>query len=179
MEVPSILLNRILSKMAKKNGSDLHLAGGSPPMIRVDGKFDAASDQEMMTSEMLGKITETFLSPDEIVKLKESKNLVLVKSIANLRFLINIFYQKGLLALSFHYIPNVIRNFSELGLPEVCSSFLKVNSGLLIFAGAYNSGKTTTIASFIEEVNKTDSKNIVTLENPIEYLFISKRSLIT
>src|SRR3990167_139701 len=105
MEVPSILLNRILSEMAKKNGSDLHLAVGSAPMIRVDGKFTAPINQEMMTSEMLGKITETFLSPEEVVKLKENKNMVLVKNIVNLRFLINAFYQKGLLSLSFHYIP--------------------------------------------------------------------------
>src|SRR3990167_4679977 len=115
MEVPSILLNRILQDMAKKNGSDLHLAVGSPPMIRVDGKFSASVDQEMMTSEMLVKITETFLEPEEIAKLKENKNLVLVKNIINLRFLINIFYQKGLLSLSFHYIPGIIKNFSELG----------------------------------------------------------------
>jgi len=179
MEVPSILLNRILSEMAKKNGSDLHLAVGSPPMIRVDGKFAVLADQEMMTSEILNKITETFLSQEEVIKLKENRSLVLVKNIANFRFRINIFYQKGLLSLSFHYIPGVIKSFRELGLPEVCDNFLKVNSGLLVIAGAYNSGKTTTAISLIEEINKTGVKNIITIEDPIECLFVSKRSLIT
>ncbi len=179
MEVPSILLNRILSEMAKKNGSDLHLAVGSQPMIRINGQFSASTDQEMMTSEILGKIAETFLNPEEIAKLKENKSLILVKNIGNFRFRINVFYQKGLLSLSFHYISGEVKSFQELGLPEVYNNFLKVNSGLLVIAGAYNSGKTTTAASLIEEVNKAGVKNIVTIEDPIEYLFTSKKSLIT
>ncbi|MDD4272005.1 MAG: ATPase, T2SS/T4P/T4SS family [Patescibacteria group bacterium] len=178
MEVPSIFLNRILSEMVQKNGSDLHLAVGSAPMIRMSGQFIPLAGQEMVTSEMINKITETFLSPDEIVKLHEIKNIILVKNISNFRFRINIFYQKGLLALSFHYIPAVIKGFNDLGLPEVCRNFLEARSGLLIIAGAYNSGKTTTAAALIEELNKTKALNIITIEDPIEYLFISKTSLI-
>jgi len=179
MEVPSILLNRILSEMTKKHGSDLHLAVGSPPMIRIDGDFAALAGQEMITSEILNKITETFLNQEEVVELKENKSLVLVKDIANFRFRINIFYQRGLLSLSFHYVPSKIKNFQELGLPEVCNNFLKVNSGLLVIAGAYNSGKTTTAVSLIEEINKNKVKNIITIEDPIECLFVSKKSLIS
>lgn len=179
MEVPSILLNRILSEMAKRNGSDLHLAVGSPPMIRVDGVFSALAGQEMITSEILSKITESFLSQEEIIKLEENKSLVLVKDIVNFRFRINVFYQKGLLSLSFHYVPNTIKNFHELGLPEAVNYFLEINSGLLVIAGAYNSGKTTTAVSLVEEINKTSVKNIITIEDPIECLFISQQSLIT
>ena len=178
MEVPSIFLNRILSEMVQKNGSDLHLAIGSPPLIRIGGQFIPLTGQEMITGEIINKITETFLSPDEIVRLKETKGIILVKNISNFRFRINVFYQKGLLALSFHYIPGVIKSFDDLGLPEVCGNFLKVSSGLVIIAGAYNSGKTTTAAALIEELNKTKALNIVTIEDPIEYLFISKTSLV-
>src|SRR3990167_9394412 len=112
MEVPSIFLNRILSEMVQKNGSDLHLAVGSPPMIRVSGQFIPLANQEMATSEIINKITETFLDADEIAKLKENKGVILVKNISNFRFRINVFYQKGLLALSFHYIPGVIKSFN-------------------------------------------------------------------
>ncbi|MFH0956134.1 MAG: ATPase, T2SS/T4P/T4SS family [Candidatus Falkowbacteria bacterium] len=178
MEVPSIFLNRILSEMVQKNGSDLHLAVGSPPMIRISGQFVPLAGQEMVASEIINKIAETFLSPDEIVKLKEAKGVVSVKNISNFRFRINAFYQKGLLALSFHYIPGVIKKFNDLGLTEACRNFLRATSGLLIIAGAYNSGKTTTTAALIEELNKTRALNIVTIEDPIEYLFISKTSLI-
>jgi twitching motility protein PilT len=163
MEVPSIFLNRILSEMVQKSGSDLHLAVGSPPMIRINGQFTPLVDQDMVTSETINKITENFLSPEEIIKLKEAKGVVLVKNISNFRFRINIFYQKGLLALSFHYIPGVIKSFKDLGLAEACNNFLGISSGLLIIAGPYHSGKTI---------------NIVTIEDPIEYLFVSKTSLI-
>jgi len=178
MEVPSIFLNRILSEMVQKSGSDLHLAVGSPPMVRINGQFITLTGQEMVTSEIINKITETFLDSDEIVKLKETKGVVLVKNISNFRFRINIFYQKGLLALSFHYIPSAIKGFNDLGLSEVCRNFLRATSGLLVIAGAYNSGKTTTAAALIEELNKTKSLNIVTIEDPIEYLFVSKTSLV-
>ncbi|MFA6307176.1 MAG: ATPase, T2SS/T4P/T4SS family [Patescibacteria group bacterium] len=178
MEVPSIFLNRILSEMVQKNGSDLHLAVGSPPMVRITGQFIPLTGQEMITSEIISKITETFLSPEEIAGLKEDKGVILVKNISNFRFRINVFYQKGLLALSFHYIPGVIKNFNDLGLAEACRNFLQAASGLLIIAGAYNSGKTTTAASFVEELNKTRALNIITIEDPIEYLFISKNSLV-
>lgn len=178
MEVPSIFLNRILSEMVQKNGSDLHLAVGSPPMIRVGGQFIPLTGQEMATSEIINKITETFLGPDEIAKLKEAKSVILVKNISNFRFRINVFYQKGLLASSFHYIPGVIKSFSDLGLAEACRNFLEASFGLVIIAGAYNSGKTTTAAALVEELNKTKALNIITIEDPIEYLFVSKISLV-
>lgn len=179
MEVPSILLNRILSETVQQGGSDLHLAAGSPPMVRAQGQFAPLRGQDMLTAETISKIAETFLGPDEIAKLKENKSLVSVKNISNFRFRINIFYQKSQLALSFHYIPGAIKNFSELGLDAARDNFLKASNGLLIIAGAYNSGKTTTAASLLEELNKTAAKNIITIEDPIEYLFVSKKSLIT
>jgi len=178
MEVPSIFLNRILSEMVQKNGSDLHLAVGSPPMIRINGQFVPLAGQEMVTSETINKITEIFLGQDEIIKLKESKGIKLVKNISNFRFRISVFFQKKLLALSFHYIPGVIKSFNDLGMPEVCKNFIEASSGLLVIAGVYNSGKTTTAAALIEEINKTKALNIVTIEDPIEYLFVSKTSLI-
>jgi len=164
--------------MVQKNGSDLHLAVGSQPMIRISGQFIPLTGQEMVTSEIMNKITETFLDQDEIAKLKEAKSAVLVKNISNFRFRINVIYQKGLLALSFHHIPGVIKSFGDLGLAEACRNFLEARSGLLIIAGAYNSGKTTTAASLIEELNKTKALNIITIEDPIEYLFVSKTSLV-
>lgn len=178
MEVPSIFLNRLLSEMVQKNGSDLHLAVGSPPMIRIGGQFIPLTGQEMVAGEIINKIAETFLAADEIVKLEETKGIILIKNISNFRFRINIFYQKGLLALSFHYIPAVIKSFEDLGLAEVCRNFLQAASGLLIIAGAHSSGKTTTAAALIEELNKTKALNIITIEDPIEHLFISKTSLV-
>ncbi|MEK7203160.1 MAG: ATPase, T2SS/T4P/T4SS family [Patescibacteria group bacterium] len=179
MEIPSIYLNKILTTAAKNNVSDLHLVVGSPPMARTGSQFTALTGEEMVTVELLNKIIEIILSQEEIAELKENKDIVLVKNLAgNFRFRINIFYQKDLPALTFHYIPGIIKPLDSLKLPKVFNHFIKADSGLLIISGSYGSGRTTTIASFIEEVNKNVSKNIITIEDPIEFLFVNKKSLI-
>lgn len=180
MEIPSIFLNRVLTLAAKNNVSDLHLVIGNLPMSRIDGQIITLDDEDIITTELLNKIIEIILSQEEIMKLKEDREIILAKDlVGNFRFRVSVFYQKNLPALTFHYIPATIKGFSDLTLPSIINNFLKVDSGLLIIAGSYCSGRTTTIAAFIEEINKNESKNIVTLEDPIEFLFINKKSLIT
>lgn len=179
MEIPSIFLNRILSEVAKKNASDLHLSAGSLPMIRINDKLSVMEGEEIISAENLEKIVRSFVNEDEAEKLRIEREIIVVKTFASdFRFRINIFYQKDLPTLSFHYIPGVIKPLSELKASKVFYDFIKLNCGLVIMAGSYNSGKTTTSASFIEEINKTASKYIVTIEDPIEYLFVNKKSII-
>ena len=180
MEIPSILLNRILSEAAKRKVSDLHLTVGSLPMARIDNQLAPFTESEILTKEILDKIIDSLLNDKEKELLKLNKSVATVKTMAgNFRFKINIFFQKELPAISFHYVSSIMKNLNELNIPESFAELIKKNSGLLIIAGAYGSGRTTTIAAFIEEVNKTINKNIVTIENPIEYLFVSKKSIIT
>ncbi|MEK7558157.1 MAG: ATPase, T2SS/T4P/T4SS family [Patescibacteria group bacterium] len=180
MEIPSIFLNRILTEAAKNNTSDLHLVVGSLPMTRIGDQLAILDSEDIITSELLNRIVEIILSQDEIAKLKENREIVLVKDLVNnFRFRVSIFYQKNLLAITFHYIPIIIKTMADLMLPSIINDFIKTKSGLLIIAGSHSSGRTTTIASVIEEINKRESKNIVTLEDPIEFLFINKKSLIT
>jgi len=179
MEVPSIFLNRILTEMAKKNASDLHLTVGNLPIMRIDNQLSSLSGEEIITSEILSKITEAFTSKEEQMTLKENREIVLVRNLAgNFRFRINIFYQKDLLSLSFHYVPGSLKTFAELKFPKVLQNLVKINSGLFIIGGPYGSGKTTTAITFIEEINKAFNKSIVTIEDPIEFLFVSKKSII-
>lgn len=179
MEIPSIFLNRILAEAAKKNASSLHLSVGSLPMMRIDDQLSSMSGESIATSETLNKVIESFLSKEEQTKLQEKKEIISVKVFnGNFRFRINIFYQKDLPALSFHYIPNAIKNLVELKLPRALYDFINLNFGLLVIAGPYNSGKTTTSVSFIEEINNTNAKHIITIEDPIEYLFVNKKSII-
>jgi twitching motility protein PilT len=180
MEVPSIFLNRILTEAAKKNASSLHLTVGSLPMIRVDNDLLDIENESIITAEMIEKIISSFASEEERQKLKENKEIILVKELASgFRFRINIFYQKNLPSISFHYISNATKSLSDLKLPQALNDVIKLNSGLFVVAGPFNSGKTTTAAALIEEVNKNYKKNIITIENPIEYLFVSKKSLIS
>ncbi len=179
MEIPSIFLNRILSEVAEKNTSDLHLSVGSLPMIRVNDQLAVMEDEQIVTSEILNKIINSIISQEEAAKLKEDREIILVKEFAgSFRFRINIFYQKDLPTLSFHYIPSSLKTLADLQAPKIFQDFLKLNSGLIIIAGSNNSGKTTIATAFIEEVNRISNKYIITIEDPIEYLFVNKKSII-
>lgn len=180
MEVPSIFLNRILTEAAKRNASSLHLTVGSLPLMRIDNSLAAIEKENIVTTELVIKIMETFIGEDEKEKLKKDKEIILVKELASgFRFRINIFYQKNLPSISFHYISSLVRSLEELKLPKILNNVAKLNSGLFIVSGPYNSGKTTSIAAIIEEINKNSKKNIFTIEDPIEYQFVSKRSLVS
>lgn len=180
MEVPSILLNRILTEAAKKNSSSLHLAVGSLPMMRVDNELVSFESENIITTEVAEKIIASLVTEEEKKKFKAEKEIVLVKDMAGgFRFRVNIYFQKNLPAISFHYISNIAKNFSELRMPKAVGDAIKLNSGLVIIAGPHSSGKTVTAAALIEEINKNFKKNIITVEDPIEFLFVGKKSLIS
>ena len=179
MEVPTIFLSRILAEAAKRGAADLHLTVGSLPQLRVDNQLLPLAEEEIVTTELLNKIITSILADEERQYLEKERGVILVKNLAgNFRFRLNLFYQKDLPSISFHYIPMIIKTPADLKLPEVLNDFFKLNSGLLVIAGPYGAGKTTTAASLIEEINKNYKKNIVTIEQPIEYLFINKKSVI-
>ncbi len=180
MELPSIYLNRILTQAAKKNASSLHLTVGTKPMMRIDGKLNDVSEEDMSTAELVDKIVGDITSEEDKEVLKKYKEIIFIKELASgFRFRINIFYQKKLPSITFHYIANSIKSMADLKLPKTLSNIIKLNSGLFIVAGSYNSGKTTTSAAIIEEINSTSKKNIITIEDPIEYLYVSKKSIIS
>jgi len=179
MEVPSIFLNRILSETAKQGASSLHLSVGSVPMMRIGGNLISVNQAEILSLEILKKIIDSILNEDEQKQLVEDKEFIVVKTFAdNFRFRTNLFYQKNLPSLSFYYIPAEIKSLDNLKIFASLKEIINLDSGLIIIAGANGSGKTSTAASFIEEVNKTAKKYIITLEDPIEYLFINKKSIV-
>jgi len=151
MEVPSIFLNRILAEAVKKGASSLHFSVGSQPVTRIDNELISMEKESILTSEWLDKIIESFISEEEEKKFKEEKEIVVVKTFAgDFRFRVNIFYQKDLPALSFNYVPTVIRSLEDLKLPIAFREKISLNSGLLIVAGPNDSGKTSTAAAFIK-----------------------------
>lgn len=179
MEVASIFISKILAEAANREGSSLHLSIGSQPLLRIDNDLSALPNENIISQDMMNGIISFLLSEEEIAKFNADKEIVLVRDFSgNLRFRVNIFYQKGLPAISFHFIPGIIKSLADLGLPETISAFAALDSGLFIIAGPFGSGKTTTAAAFIEEINKNSKKYIITIEDPIEYLFFNKSSII-
>lgn len=179
MEVPSIFFNRILIETAKRGASSLHLSVGSVPMLRVDGRLREIENENIVTTDFLEKIISVIISEDDRRKLEQNREVVVVKEFAEgFRFRVDIYYQKELLSVSLNYISEKIRDWKELGMPEIIKEMTKYNAGLIIICGPNNSGKTTTACALVDEINKTEKKYIITLEDPIENIFISQKSII-
>jgi len=179
VEVPSIFLNRILSETARKKAMSLHLTVGSQPIWRLSAQLSAMPDTDIITSDLVVKLLGVILTEEELAEFSKKKELVVVKKIADaFRFRINLFYQKKLPAITFYYIPDTIETFANLNLPPIINDLVKYKNGLCIIAGSYGSGKTTTVASMIEAINRTEKRRVVTLENPVEYSFVSKQSIV-
>ncbi len=178
MEVPSIFLDKILREAAQKKARSVYLTVSSYPILRVKNEL-ITFEEEVINREKIEKIIQSFLSQEELEKLKKDKELIVVKNfLSDYRFRVNIFYQKNYPSVTFHYISREQKNLKNLGLPPAFSDLIQYNSGLLVLTGPNNSGKTTTAASVIEEVNKQKKNYIVTLEKPIEYIYVNKKSII-
>ncbi|MEK9130428.1 MAG: ATPase, T2SS/T4P/T4SS family [Patescibacteria group bacterium] len=175
----TIIFNKLLTTVVERRASDLHLTVGTPPVLRIEGELVILEDQEILTPNFINDVVYSFLTSKQKEKLEKNKQIILAHSFdRKLRFKINIYYQKGFLGVVFRYVNPVIQNFSDLGLPKSIEGLLSLDKGLVIINGSFDSGKTTTLLSIIEAINKTKKKNIFTLEKPIEYIFINDKSII-
>lgn len=162
-----------------QGASDMILSSGCHPSIRVDGNLVPVLEKPKLTSGYIEKLVSMLLNEDQKEDLEEKKELdfsYIFKDQAFLR--INAFYQKNTLACVVRIIPSQIRSFEELNLPASFSEFAKPTQGLILVAGPSGSGKSTTIAAILEEINRTRKGHILTIEDPIEYVFKSKQSII-
>lgn len=179
MEVPSILLNKILSETIQQGASGVHFSVGSVPVLRLRGKMQTLDEENILSKEIVDKIIFSLLDEKQLALLEQKKEIIIAKTLnKDNRFKIDIYYQKNLPSISFNYIPNKIRNLNDLNLPANIKDLIRYKSGLLVIAGPNNSDKATTISVLLEEINIQEKKHILTLENPIEYSFINKKSII-
>ena len=179
MEVTSIFLNRILLLGAKRQASGLFLSVGSLPSVRLDGRIKSLPDEDIVSSELIESVIRALLDEAQLEELKQNRSVCLTRDLAgDLRFKVTIFYQKNLPSVAFKYISNVIPDIDRIDIPQEFKNLVGLGSGLIVVAGAYGSGRTATIVSFLSKINKEQHKKIITLENPIEYILISQKSII-
>jgi len=172
-------LNQLFHMMVQKSSSDLHLQVGSPPVVRVKGETTYATEFEVLVPEIIKKIIMEKLNEKQKIQLEENGDVDLAIGVPGLaRFRINAFHQRGSLGLVARLIPSTAKSCSELYLPLAIEKFADMKDGLVIVAGATGSGKSTTLASIIEKINKTRACHILTLEDPIEYLYRNKKAYI-
>ena len=171
-------IEELVDMVVQEGASDLHLAEGRNPMIRVSGGLIPLSKKPVSTREdMLGYIKE-FLSEDNEKLLQENREVDFSYSLTKSRFRGNAFYHQGVLSVALRLIPKSIRTLTELNLPPILESFTRKQQGFFLVVGPIGQGKTTTLAALIEMINQTRSEHILTIEDPVEYLFESKKSII-
>lgn len=174
-----IIIKNILTEAVKRGAADLHFSVGSVPIIRVRGELAPMEEIEPVNEEFMQELVEMVLNVDQRAQLTKDKEIVLAYDFdKNLRFKVNIFYQKGFVSATLRYVPMVIPSMASLGLGSEIADLAKIKRGLIIVAGPFGSGRSSTIAAIIEAINQNRKEYIITLENPIEYLFVNKKSVI-
>jgi twitching motility protein PilT len=167
-----IKTNSYLEMVAQQGGSDLHLSVGRPPIIRIDGKLYPISGENKLTAEEVEAVAKTILNEEQWGRLQKDKQVDFSVDLAGkARFRCNIFFQKGCFSAAFRMIPSKIRTLEELSMPPALYEFTKPSQGFVLVTGPCGHGKSTTLAALIDYINHARQDHIITIEDPIEYLF--------
>lgn len=173
-------LNDLLLTTARQNASDLHLAVGKYPTIRVDGNLIPLESESILTPDMAENLIMEMLTSEQKEILQKDKELDFsYKYEDKARFRVNVFHQKGYLAAALRLIMAQIRTIEELNLPPILHDFTKISQGFVLVVGPAGHGKSTTLASLVDEINHTRSEHIVTIEDPVEYSFSQDKSIVS
>lgn len=169
----------LLRMMAEHESSDLHLRVPAPPMLRVDGELLAAEGYAALTPEDIEEILLQVTTEDQRRRFQEELELDFAYSVPGLaRFRVNVMQQRGTMSIAFRRIPFTIPTIQEFGLPEVCTSLIMKPRGLVLVTGPTGSGKSTTLAAMIDYLNEIEARNVITIEDPVEFLHHNKKCLI-
>jgi len=172
-------LDELLRAMVAKRASDIHLQAGSPPSARIDGVLVPFGDSQLMPSDTAA-LARSLLTADQWEDFEYRNELDCAYSLPGVgRFRCNVFRQRGAVGVVMRVVGDVVPSFEALGLPvEVMKDFAAQGQGLILVTGPTGSGKTTTLASLLDHVNRTYAYNVITIEDPIEILHKNKRSII-
>jgi len=172
-------VNELLKSAHEQGASDLHLKVGSHPILRINGELSPMSTANRLSQEDTLKIAFAVMSPGQREIFKKRNDIDLAYSVPGLgRFRCNIFIQRGTIGLVFRVIPMRIPTIEELLLPDVLKKISLEPRGLILVTGTTGSGKSTTLASMIDNINASKTDHIMTIEDPIEYLHRDKRSIV-
>ena len=177
---PLKLLSQVLAHAVRVNASDIHLRTRNHPILRVDGNLRALREIPPMPADFMERLSRTMMNARLLSIFEKSHQVDLsigFKDIGRVRA--NVFYQRGSIGMVLRVINTNIPAPEELFLPDIVTGFTKLERGLVLLTGSTGSGKSTTLASLINAVNNARSEHIITIEDPIEFLFSEKRSIIT
>ncbi|MCX6812146.1 MAG: type IV pilus twitching motility protein PilT [Candidatus Berkelbacteria bacterium] len=163
----------------KKGASDVHINVGAHPLLRIDGRLLPVTSEPPLTLEKVKELIKEISTPEAEKKLESRQEVDFSFEYDHTRFRTNIYLQKELPAASLRLINSDIKSYTELGLPPIIEHFTAQSQGLVIITGPTGHGKSTTLASMIQRINLERREHIITIEDPIEYLFKNEKSLIS
>jgi twitching motility protein PilT len=175
----SLDFSEILLAVVKNKASDLHITAGAPPMLRVRGSLVAMDGMPALTPTDTREIVYAILNNSQRQKLETDWQLDFAYSIPGVgRYRVNTYFQRGTIGAAFRLIPTETVPIEKLGLPTVIRGFAKKPRGIVLVTGPTGSGKSTTLASIVNEINETRDDHILTIEDPIEFLHTHKKCIV-
>ncbi len=172
-------IHELLKLQVEKGASDLHLRVPSPPVLRIDGRLKVMDNLPPVKGEEIEEALDTVTDRLQMETFRRELEIELAYSIPGLaRFRVAAYYQRGTISMTFRQVPFQVPSIEEFGLPEVCRALVHKDRGLVLVTGPAGSGKSTTLAAMINHLNRTEAKNIITIEDPIEFLYKNERCLI-
>ncbi len=177
---PLKLLGQVLAVAVRSKASDIHMRTRNHPILRVDGELRALRDVPPLPPEFMERLARTIMSARLQQQFEKSHQVDLsigFKDIGRVRA--NVFYQRGSIGMVLRVISSTIPTLADLHIPDIVRSFTNVSRGLVLVTGATGTGKSTTLASLINEINQIRGDHIVTIEDPIEFLFAENKSIIS
>lgn len=172
-------ISHLFIEAIRLKASDVHLIAGHPPMLRVDGKLTPVKDEHVLTGQGSEELVMQILNPEQRDLLLTNKEIDFSLTHGNARFRSNVYYQKNTVAADFRLIPGKIQSIDDLGLPQICHEYVKLRQGLILVTGPTGHGKSTTLAAMIQKINETRAHHIITIEDPIEYVYSAGLSIIS
>jgi twitching motility protein PilT len=172
-------IDALLERMVARNASDLHVTVGTPPAMRVHGALERYQDVPDLSPDDTHQMLYRILSTEQQKLLEINRQIDFAHSIPGLaRFRVNVFFQRGTLGAAFRLIPADIKTLEELGIPTTLHALTEKPRGLVLVTGPTGSGKSTTLAALIDEINRKRSEHILTIEDPVEFVHRHKRCIV-
>ena len=179
METPYVAMDELLGETVTHNASDLHLTVGSHPAIRVRGKLERLESYPKLTPQLSRTLLYSILSTEQQKELEIKRQIDVSHSVPGMaRFRVNVYFQRRSLGAAFRLIPDRLKTLDELGLPKSLLGLAEKPRGLVLVTGPTGSGKSTTLAAMIDEINRKRHDHIVTIEDPIEFVHWHKNCIV-
>ncbi len=173
-------ITELLQATVSHGASDLHLKAGKPPKIRVNGSLKPVEGAPSLSAEAAQAIAFGIMNDHQKDQFQQRGEVDLAYSYAGVgRFRVNAFKQRGSISLVFRVVPTKINTLEELGLPSILQNLSMEPRGLVLLTGSTGSGKSTTLAAMVEHINRNKTANIITIEDPIEFLYLDRMALIS